>query len=176
MTHTSSPPPAASPDPATENVRTGRNETLEERMDRNWNELLQELRVTQTGVQILTGFLLMLPFQQRFADLSPTQRVVYLVLVLLATATTALIVAPVSLHRVLFRRHLKAELVATASRMARDGLVILALLIGGVTLFVFDVVVGRAGALLAGAAVFAMLLTYWLVVPLRMARRTATSH
>ncbi|MGV8966839.1 MAG: DUF6328 family protein [Cellulomonas sp.] len=120
---------------------------------------------------MLTGFLLTLPFQQRFADLTSTQRAVYLALVLLATATTALIVAPVSLHRVLFRRHLKAELVASASRMVRAGLVILALLIAGTTLFVFDVVVGRGGALLAGGAVFVMLLSYWLFVPLRVAHR-----
>src|SRR5215213_2429038 len=82
-------------------------ETERERINRNWDELLQELRVTQTGVQILTGFLLTLPFQQRFEDLDDYQRDLFLVLVLLAVLTTALIVAPVSLHRILFRKHLK---------------------------------------------------------------------
>src|SRR5690606_22121652 len=70
-----------------------RHETPTERLDRNWNEILQELRVTQTGIQILTGFLLTVPFQSRFADLTATQRVVYLVLVLLAAVTTGLMVA-----------------------------------------------------------------------------------
>src|SRR3712207_4786869 len=80
----------------------GRHETPAERSDRNWNGLLQELRVTQTGVQILTGFLLTLPFQERFEDLDGYQRTLYLVLVLLAILTTGLITAPVSLHRILF--------------------------------------------------------------------------
>lgn len=93
-----------------------RRETPTERLDRNWNEILQELRVTQTGVQILTGFLLTVPFQQRFEELTGTQREIYLVLVVLAAITTGLMVAPVSLHRMLFRRRAKASLVAVADR------------------------------------------------------------
>lgn len=149
----------------------GRHESVEARMDRNWNELLQELRVTQTGVQILTGFLLTLPFQQRFAELSSFQRATYLVIVLLAAAATALIVAPVSLHRILFRKHLKRQLVAAADVMARGGLVLLAVVLAGTTLLIFDVVVGRAGGLLAGGAVLTLLIACWLVWPLRLARR-----
>jgi len=148
----------------------GRNETPDERLDRNWNELLQELRVTQTGAQILTGFLLTIPFQQRFSDLDPTQRVIYLSLVLLAATATTLIVAPVSLHRLLFRRHVKAELVTSADRLARAGLFALGLLIAGTSLFVFDVVVGRTGGLLAGGGVLLLLLLAWLLLPLRLAR------
>ncbi|QTE31486.1 sodium:proton antiporter [Pengzhenrongella sicca] len=139
-------------------------------MDRNWNELLQELRVTQTGAQILTGFLLTLPFQQRFADLTSFQRGVYLALVLLAALTTGLIVAPVSLHRVLFRRHLKSQLVTAADHLALVGLAALALAVAGTTLLVFDVVVGRVAALVAGGGVLVMLAIFWLVVPYRMAR------
>lgn len=148
-----------------------RHESVEARMDRNWNELLQELRVTQTGVQILTGFLLTLPFQQRFAELSTFQRSTYLVIVLLAAAATALIVAPVSLHRILFRKHLKRQLVAAADVMARGGLVLLAVVLAGTTLLIFDVVVGRVGGLLAGGAVLTLLIACWLVLPLRLARR-----
>src|SRR5215212_2416243 len=81
-----------------------RRETEMERMDRNWNELLQELRVTQTGVQILTGFLLTLPFQQRFTELDTFQVTVFCIAVLLSSTATALIVAPVSYHRLLFRQ------------------------------------------------------------------------
>jgi Family of unknown function (DUF6328) len=82
----------------------GRDETETERLDRNWSELLQELRVTQTGTQIITGFLLTLAFKQRFTDLDQFQIDVYLVLVVIAAFTTALGLAPVSLHRSLFRR------------------------------------------------------------------------
>src|SRR5689334_12186764 len=89
----------------------GRNETPEQRSDRNWVELLQELRVMQTGVQILTGFLLTVPFQARFETLTSFQRGYYLVLMVLAALTTGLAVAPVALHRALFRRHVKARLV-----------------------------------------------------------------
>ena len=107
----------------------GRNETVEERSDRNWNELLQELRVMQTGTQILTGFLLTLPFQPRFAELDTFQLVTYLVLVLVAVTTTIVVVAPVSLHRLLFRRHLKPETVTTGDRIAKAGLGLLGLLV-----------------------------------------------
>lgn len=148
----------------------GRDETPTERMDRNWNELLQELRVAQTGVQILTGFLLTVPFQQRFADLDRYQERVYLVLVVLAVAATGFIVAPVSLHRLLFRRHLKRELVTWADRLARTGLAMLALVLAGSALLLFDVVVGRAAGWVAGSLVLAGLALVWVVVPVRLAR------
>ena len=82
-----------------------RDETEAERLDRNWSSLLQELRVTQTGVQLLTGFLLTLPFQPRFTGLDGIMRTVYLVTVACSLGATVLLVAPVSMHRVLFRRH-----------------------------------------------------------------------
>ncbi|WP_286217815.1 DUF6328 family protein [Paraoerskovia sediminicola] len=146
----------------------GRDESREQRMDRNWNELLQELRVTQTGIQILTGFLLTIPFSARFSDLDDHQRTVYLVLVLLAALATGLVVAPVSLHRILFRRHRKVELVTVADRLARAGLAVLSLVISGCVMFMFDVVVGRAAGWWAGGATLAMITVLWLVVPLRL--------
>ena len=148
----------------------GRRETEAERLDRNWNELLQELRVTQTGVQILTGFLLTLPFQQRFTELDAYQHALFLVLVVLSVLTTALIVAPVSLHRILFRKHLKRELVDSADKLARGGLVFLALTIAGAAMLVFDVVVGRTEGRVVGAAALLLLVVFWLVVPLRLSR------
>ena len=151
--------------------RDGRHETPTERMDRNWNELLQELRVAQTGVQILTGFLLTVPFQQRFLDLDSYQQTVYLVLVVLAVTATGFIVAPVSLHRILFRRHLKRELVDSADRMAQAGLATLALVLAGSALLLFDVVVGRTAGWVAGAAALLGLLVVWLVLPLRLSHR-----
>src|SRR6476620_11773155 len=92
----------------------GRNETVNQRMDRNWNEMLQELRVTQTGTQILTGFLLTIAFQPTFKSLTPFQHTVYLILVSIAVLTTALGLAPVNLHRTLFRQHAKRVVVDTA--------------------------------------------------------------
>ena len=89
-------------------------------MDRNWNEMLQELRVTQTGTQILTGFLLAIAFQNRFAELDRFQETVYLGLVLAAVLTTALGLAPVNLHRVLFRQHAKDVGGADRPRAAAD--------------------------------------------------------
>lgn len=143
----------------------GRPETPEQRSDRNWNELLQELRVMQTGVQILTGFLLILPFQSRFADLDDYQRTVYLTLVLVCVATTGLLVAPVALHRALFRKHLKRSVVTGGDRMARAGLVLLAIALAGTAELVFDVVLGRTAGIVVGAASAVVLLGLWAVVP-----------
>ncbi|MFE6968175.1 DUF6328 family protein [Isoptericola sp. NPDC057653] len=149
-----------------------RPETPEQRSDRNWNELLQELRVMQTGVQILTGFLLILPFQARFGDLDDYQRAVYLVLVLVCVATTGLLVAPVALHRALFRKHLKRSVVTGGDLMARAGLVLLAVALSGTALLIFDVVVGRAAGLVVGGAAAVVLLSLWAVVPAVVRRRS----
>jgi len=147
-----------------------RHETPTERLDRNWNEILQELRVTQTGIQILTGFLLTVPFQQRFTELSATQRDFYLVLVLLAAVTTGLMVAPVSLHRILFRRHAKSALVTQADRLMRVGLVFLALTVSGVVFLVFDVVTVRWMALTASLLLLTGLAAAWFVLPTVLGR------
>src|SRR4051812_54068 len=89
----------------------GRDETPNERADRNWDELMQELRVMQTGTQILTGFLLAVAFQPRFTDMDALQVDVYVVLVVLASLATILALAPVVMHRALFGRRRKPELV-----------------------------------------------------------------
>ena len=96
-----------------------------ERLDRNWADLLQELRVVQTGVQLLTGFLLTLPFQARFVGLGEFQQNVYLVTVGFAISATGFLIAPVAIHRVLFRRHARLTLVSAAHRLAVIGTVLL---------------------------------------------------
>lgn len=154
-------------------IATGRNETPEERSDRNWNELLQELRVMQTGTQILTGFLLTLPFQSRFTELDDFQVGTYLVLVILAVVTTIVVVAPVSLHRLLFRRHLKSETVTIGDRILKLALGFLGLVVTGVVLLVFDVVTTRGVALAVAGAVAIAVLVAWLAAPMRLARRNA---
>jgi hypothetical protein len=142
-----------------------RNETPAERSDRNWAELLQELRVMQMGVQILTGFLLTLPFQQRFDDLDAFQLGVYLTLVALAVVSTGLFITPVSLHRALFRKHRKTELVTLSDRIARGGVLVLALVVTGTVLLVVDVVLGRAPALWASGVALVLLVGLWFVLP-----------
>ncbi len=150
----------------------GRRETPMERLDRNWNEILQELRVTQTGIQILTGFLLTVPFQQRFEELTDTQHVIYVVLVMLAAVTTGLMVAPVSMHRMLFRRRAKRALVAEADRFMRIGLVCLALVVSGVVLLVVDVVGTRLLAVVLSGSLLAALVGAWFALPVVLARST----
>lgn len=149
----------------------GRTETSNERADRNWTELLQELRVTQTGTQILTGFLLTIPFQQRFADLDDYQTDLYLVLVVLAVLATALFVAPVSLHRVLFGRRLKPELVTAGGTFARAGLLVLALVMAGSAMLIFDIVVSRGAGRTVGILSLVLLGTSWWLLPRLIARR-----
>jgi hypothetical protein len=150
----------------------GRNETEAERLDRNWNELLQELRVLQTGTQILTGFLLTVAFQSRFEDLNPFQVDVYLVLVVLASLTTALGLAPVSLHRWLFRRRAKAEIVRVAHGFLQAALVGIALTISGVALLIFDVVWTRTAGVVAAVGTLVVILLAWVVVPAVAGRRS----
>jgi len=130
----------------------GRRETVTQRMDRNWIELLQELRVTQTGTQILTGFLLAMAFQQKFDSLTTGQHRLYLGLVVTAVLTTALALAPVNLHRALFRRHAKAPLVAVSNVLLRLVLLGVALVLAGTVVLVFDVVAGTGAATAAGVA------------------------
>ncbi len=148
-----------------------RHETYTERMDRNWDELLQELRVTQTGAQILTGFLLTIPFQSRFTDLDAYQRDLYLVLVLLAALATVLIIAPVSLHRLLFRRQLKPQLVDAGHWFARAGLAALACVLTGATMLLFDVVLSRTAGRVVGAALLVVIALAWVALPRAIARR-----
>lgn len=143
----------------------GRPESATQRADRNWNEILQELRVTQTGTQLISGFLLAIAFQQRFGSLAPFQVGFYLVLVVLAAGCTALGLAPVALHRRLFRHHEKVRTVSIADRMLRITLALVALLTSGVVFFVFDVTLGLAAALIAGSGIVAVLVLLLLVFP-----------
>jgi hypothetical protein len=150
----------------------GRDESLNERMDRNWNEILQELRVTQTGTQIFTGFLLTIAFQARFTELTTFQVRVYLVLVVAAVLTTALGLAPVSLHRSLFRKGAKMIVVETAHIIMRIILAGVAVMLIGTMLLIFDLVVGRNAALIvAGLTLLVVIMLALLPAVLRSSRR-----
>jgi len=143
-----------------------RDETEAQRLDRNWSSLLQELRVAQTGVQLLTGFLLTLPFQQRFSQLDGVMRTVYLLTVGCSIGATVLLVAPVSMHRLLFRQHRLNTLVSAAHTYAMVGLLLLGVALGGVAIVIFDTVVGRTGAWVAGGCTWVALAAFWYAMPL----------
>src|SRR4051812_38971386 len=100
-----------------------RNETKAERLDRNLGELLQELRVAQTGVQILFAFLLTLAFQQRFTEVDRFGRAVYVVALVCALLSSGFLIAPVGYHRLAFRRAMKEDVVRTANKFALTGMV-----------------------------------------------------
>lgn len=141
-------------------------ETEKERTTRRWNEMLQELRVAQTGVQVLTGFLLTVAFSQRFGALDPTTKNAYLITVCASVLAAGLLIAPVAFHRVLFGKSEKEWLVDAANYAARAGLAMLAVTMTGVMFVVFDLVVGTTGAVISSAVTAAILLVLWLVVPL----------
>ena len=142
-----------------------RGESEAEREDRKWDDMLQELRVIQTGTQLTAGFLLTLPFQQRFEDLSTFQQRYYLALVLLAAVVTALVLTPIAIHRRLAGRRIKGRLVASAHVAMQAVLGTLSLLLVGITGFIFDVVVSGTAALVAAGALALVLLSLLVVVP-----------
>jgi len=152
---------------------SGGAESHEERITRNWNEMLQEFRVTQTGVQILTGFLLILPFQSRFPELDEVQRNAYLVVLVSSVLATSLIVAPVAYHRLLFRRGARDWLVTAGNRAARAGLLALALTFCGALWLVFDVVAGRTASSIVLPLALAFFAGLWGAVPMVANRRNA---
>jgi hypothetical protein len=148
-----------------------RGETLEQLLDRNVAELLQELRVAFTGVQVLFAFLLGLSFTQRFAALDHVELAVYVVALLSTALATMMFIAPVSLHRIVFRRRQKAALVIVADRLLVIGLALLVLAITSSVLLTLDVVLGQPWAAI-GASVTALVgLLACYAVPLRIRRR-----
>jgi Family of unknown function (DUF6328) len=158
---------------ASDDKGTGRKETEAERNDRNWNELLQELRVTQTGVQLLTGLLLTLPFQQRFSLLDDVAKGVYLTVVIAAVSATSLLIAPVAFHRLLFRMGAKGWLVSRGNFSAMLGLAGLMLASSGALWLIFDVVIGRATACVVVVVAVAAITALWWGVPLNRRRKEA---
>jgi uncharacterized protein DUF6328 len=145
--------------------RTGESE--QDRLNRNLNELLQELRVSQTGVQILFAFLLALPFAQRFTKVTTFQRDVYFGTLLLSAAASAFFIAPVSAHRLLFRRRGKEHLIYSSNWMAIAGLGCLAVAIVGVILLVSDFLFSTAIAAVSTSIAFLLFVVLWYLLPLR---------
>lgn len=133
-----------------------RHETETQRLDRNWAGLLQELRIVQTGVQLLTGFLLTLPFAERFTELSDFEVGVYLGTVALSVASTMLLVAPAGLHRMLFRQHALPTLVSASHTLTVCGITTFGMALVGVVLLIFSFVVSPTIGIVAAIAAAAM--------------------
>jgi hypothetical protein len=151
-------------------ARNGRNESPEERADRNMNELLQELRVVQAGVQILIAFLLSMTFTERFGRIDEFQRWTYVVTLLLSLLTAGLLIAPAAVHRVTYGRGLKPEIVQTGHKLFAAGLATLVLTLVGGALLVLDVAVNRSFAVTTSVVVGLVLVGLWFVLPIPLLR------
>ena len=148
-----------------------RDETEATRLDRNFNEQLQELRIVQAGVQILFAFLLTIPFQQRFTTLTDLQRRIYLITLLSITVSTLIFMTPVAMHRMLFREGLKDFVVRHTDRLIGTGLFFLITgIVGGVVL-VLDVLLSHTAALWVGGAILVLAACLWVLLPLAQRRR-----
>ena len=130
----------------------GRNESVEERLDRNWNELLQELRVMQTGVQILAAFLVVLPFQARFTILDAADRAFYMVLLVFSALLIVLIVTPVAVHRHLFGQRVKVTTVRMGHVISKLVIPGVGMLVAGCVWFVVQVLDGWVSGVVFGGA------------------------
>lgn len=152
--------------PASTASRDPRNESMAERDDRNLAELLQELRVAGLGVQVLFGFLLSLPFTNRFVKLDGAQRGLYVVSLLLAALATALLLGPVAYHRLVFRRRQKERLIQTANIMAIGGLATVGLAVSSSVLLVVSYVDQGIPTVIIGICVVCLFGGLWFVLPL----------
>ena len=146
---------------------SGRDETEEERLDRNLGELLQELRVALPGVQVLFAFLLAVPFQQGFQEVTEFQKKVYFATLILTAISATMLISPSAYHRITFRYQQKRRLVYYANRFAIVGLVFLALAMTGAILLVTDVLFSTAAAAVVAALAFCVFGFFWFALPLR---------
>lgn len=151
---------------------SGRRETPEERADRNWLDLLQELRVTQTGVQLLAAFLVTLPFQSRFTELTDFQQHWYLGVLALAFLTVGVTLTPVAIHRHVFHRGLKPRVVQVGHHLLGVALALIAVLLAAIAFLVVDVVLDRTAAVAASVIGLVVLLALLVVLPRTVVQRT----
>jgi uncharacterized integral membrane protein len=145
---------------------SGRDETETERIDRNLSELLQELRVALPGVQVLFAFLLTIPFNQRFAELTSAQQRIYLTTLLATMVSAVLLIAPTAYHRITFRKQQKAHLVVLANRLSIVGLGFLALSMTGVVLLITDFLFGTIVTVACTVFAALMFASFWYALPL----------
>lgn len=152
-------------------MQDGRNETDKERLDRNLNELLGELRVVMPGVQVLFAFLLVVPFNRRFAEITDFERAVYYVTLMGTGLATALLMAPGAIHRLEFRADDKEWIVFTGNRLVIAGFAVLAAAVTCAVLFVTHFVYSNTVAVITTAATGIVVFALWYAVPLARLRR-----
>ncbi len=155
--------------------KRGRDETADERADRNFSDILQELRVVLTGTQLISGFLLAVAFQSRFEDLDADEIQHYLVLVAIAALATLLGLTPVLVHRLHFQRRLKREIVRLCNVLLIITLAVVSSLVIGVTGFIFEVVVSATAGVWATVACTTAVVALW-VVAWAVRRGAAAAH
>ena len=146
---------------------TGRDETEAERLDRNLQEFMGELRVALPGVQVLFAFLLVVPFNQRFPDITDFQKTTYFVTLLFTAAASVCLIAPTAQHRIEFRRQHKEQILLMANRLAVLGLGCLAVAMTGAILLITDLLYGSTTTLIVTLAVGVAFATLWYLVPVR---------
>ena len=146
---------------------TEHEETEKERLDRNLEQLLGELRVALPGVQVLFAFLLVVPFNQRFADITGFQQTVYFVTLLCATAACACLIAPTAHHRVEFREQDKERIVFGGNRLAIVGLALLATAMTGAITLITDFLYSSTTTTIAATLVALLFIILWYGIPLR---------
>lgn len=149
-----------------------RDESEDEKADRRYDELLQELRVAQTGVQFLFAFLLTLAFTQRFPQITDFQLRIYVATLLATAIASALLIGPVPFHRIVFRRGLKPRLVAGADLMARGGIAMLLVAINGAVLLILDVALDGVLPFALSGVTTLWFVVVWYVVPLTARERS----
>src|SRR4051812_16793571 len=155
-------------DPAWNHKHRGESDL--QRLDRNLTELVSELRVLQTGVQVLFAFLLTVPFTARFVEINMFDRTVYVVTLLLAAVATAFLMAPAACHRLLFRRRDKRYLVWLANRLALAGLLCVGAAMTGAVLLAMSVILNTAAAVALSAFIAVVFIVVWYAVPMRRRR------
>ncbi|WP_405060054.1 DUF6328 family protein [Kribbella sp. NBC_01505] len=146
-----------------------------ERLDRHWNELLQELRLAQTGTQILFAFLLGIGFQSQFQAADQFTHHVYAATLIASALAVALFLAPISFHRIVHRQGLRDRLVTVTDRLTQIGLAFLVVAMAGGVLLALDVVLSRPVALGLVTGILVWFAIFWLVVPLVVRARSAES-
>jgi hypothetical protein len=151
--------------------RDDRNETPDEKLDRNTIELLNELRIAGSGIQILFAFLLVVPFNAGWSKTSSFERTVYFLTLVVVAIAGVLLLAPPIHHRLLFRHHEKRYLVTSGNRLAIAGMVFLGLGFTGILVLLSDYVVGGVAPIIAGVLTFVAVAGLWFVVPLVRRRR-----
>jgi hypothetical protein len=149
----------------------GGDESESERLDRNFDDLLQELRVSQNGTQILFAFLLTVPFSNGFNTVTSLQRGVYFAALILAGMSAGMLIAPAAMHRILFRDGLKKELVAAATRVTLGGQLALILAVTASVFLIGDYLYGGVAGTVLAVLMAAYWTTWFFVLPLAIRRR-----